>query len=496
MSSLHLFHGGESDCPASSSIRKSDHVGVSPNVTELLAADRDTSISPMHPIVGQGGQLRTRQEAAAASTLPFDQPLRFNTQFSTHTVAGKILVIAVDMGAWFCTDDLGFVLFTHLADGMSPWDAFLSVVADQPTRDPTVALRALGSLLMEMHRMGILSADLTLVRKEYVTPTLLLYLTKRCNLYCAHCYKEAGPTLDQLVTRELSTAEIGQLLRQYSEITPEGNITLTGGEPLLRTDVYDIVELAKRLGHHICLFTNGTLLKHDNLKRLAPWLDEIQISLDGATAAGNDAIRGEGTYARIWRGIELVAQTPITLDVAITITPRNVRDLLDHSELLAKRLGPISCNVRFAVVKPEGRAQNVFEHVTRASLQTAAEQLVEEVANYRVKRGPLNPQKRFNCGFGPGFHVDWEGTVYPCREYPRFRVGNIRDTPLSDIYPQLLESYLSSCVDRIHYCHECDLRYICTGGCRIENLLQNGDLLKPRCSEEQRHEIYRLMTFA
>lgn len=102
-------------------------------------------------------------------------------------------------------------------------------------------------------------------------------LTNQCNLRCRHCYASAREKLEN----ELSLDEVKQLLRELSQVgTVE--VEFSGGEPLLRPDLFEIIEYAKGLDFSVVLITNGTLVDRETAKRLGSLgLKHVQVSLDG-----------------------------------------------------------------------------------------------------------------------------------------------------------------------------------------------------------------------
>ncbi|MCX9014231.1 MAG: radical SAM protein, partial [Candidatus Methanoperedens sp.] len=132
-------------------------------------------------------------------------------------------------------------------------------------------------------------------------PRLIAWeLTNACNLACIHCrasaIKEPGPD-------ELSTEEAKHFIDELVEYKPI--LILTGGEPLLRPDVYDIAEYATKKGLRAVLATNGTLLTPEIVHRLkAAGIQRVSISIDGSSRETHDTFRAEqGAFEGALRGI-------------------------------------------------------------------------------------------------------------------------------------------------------------------------------------------------
>jgi AdoMet-dependent heme synthase len=171
-------------------------------------------------------------------------------------------------------------------------------------------------------------------------PTLRLLAwetTRRCNLDCRHCRAAAtqGP-----YPGELTTEEGKQLLTDVVGMGP-AVIILTGGEPLLREDIFEVTAYGHRLGHRMVMAVNGTLLTPDIARRLQEvGIQRLSISLDGANAASHDNLRAvPGAYEGALRGIEACNAAGLPFQINTTVTRANLSELPAIYEL-AISLGP------------------------------------------------------------------------------------------------------------------------------------------------------------
>lgn len=115
-----------------------------------------------------------------------------------------------------------------------------------------------------------------------------LNLTNECNLRCLYCYADAGGPLES----EMSTDEVIHLLDRLVVLSPTV-IAFTGGEPLLRKDLFEIAPYATEIGLPTSLVTNGILIDERNAEQLAEYFDKVQVSLDGSTASIHERLRGK-----------------------------------------------------------------------------------------------------------------------------------------------------------------------------------------------------------
>jgi len=152
--------------------------------------------------------------------------------------------------------------------------------------------------------------------------------TRACDLACRHCRAEAVPDPDPA---ELTTAEGRQLLERVAAFgEPLPHVVLTGGDPLKRTDLFELVAAARELGLRVSVAPSATpLLTSEALRQLhAAGIDAISLSLDGSTAADHDAIRGiPGTYERTLEAARIACETGLPFQVNTLVCAETVDDL-------------------------------------------------------------------------------------------------------------------------------------------------------------------------
>lgn len=167
----------------------------------------------------------------------------------------------------------------------------------------------------------------TVSSKIYTFPIVIIYVTEGCNLKCAMCsYRERLPD-------ELTMEEISKLASELAKLGLK-RIVFSGGEPLLRTDFEQICKEFAAYKVKQTLLTNGVLLKK-KIKSIAPYLDELIVSIDGATPETHDAIRGVDSLALITKGIKLTKQAFPELNISFrtVIQKNNFRQIKDIIKL-------------------------------------------------------------------------------------------------------------------------------------------------------------------
>lgn len=320
-------------------------------------------------------------------------------------------------------------------------------------------------------------------------------ITRACNLSCSHCFTAAG----RRPGSELSTDELRNLIDQLAELGPARAIGWTGGEPLLRADLVDLVAYAFERGKmRSGITTNGLLLDDDLARRLRDsGAYAIQISVDGSTAEGYVRMRGGKTedFAKILGAMEAVRKAGLQLHLAMLLGKETLGDARDFLKLAAKQGAD---GVRFCGFVPSGRGKRdaVRERLDFGASVTELREFIAEVVlvekpmiMFDPAFGPLPPDYRFHeCVAGKRtMYIASTGAVYPCTSLisPRFEIGNIRQRSLAKIWhdPRMTEIADFDCNALEGRCHNCDQRSECHGGCRGIAYALTGDLAasSPRC---------------
>src|ERR1700716_4104275 len=189
-------------------------------------------------------------------------------------------------------------------------------------------------------------------------------LTYACNLACVHCLSSSG----RRDPRELTTAEAKAVIHEL-EAMQVFYVNIGGGEPTVRADFWELLDYAT--AHHVGVkfSTNGVRITPEVARRLAAsdYVD-VQISLDGATAEVNDAVRGQGSFAMAIRALENLADAGFTdAKISVVVTRHNI-DQLDEFAALAARYG---ATLRITRLRPSGRGADVWDELHPTAEQQA-----------------------------------------------------------------------------------------------------------------------------
>lgn len=314
--------------------------------------------------------------------------------------------------------------------------------------------------------------------------TLQWHLTDRCNLRCAHCYQHGhaapGPAL----------GEVERTLDQFEELLaalglPRGRVTLTGGEPLVREDFFDVLQAVARRRDRLdlAILTNGTLVDRDAARRLALARPSyVQVSVEGAEAT-HERIRGPGSFAGAVRGLEHLAAEGVWTVVSFTAHRGNWRELPEVARL-GRHLG--ARRVWADRLVPEGRGAALEDAVlgpdeTRElfKLMRAARPRLSlgrtEIALHRALQFLEGGGRPYRCNAGRRLLALLpDGTVLPCRRLPE-PVGSLREGSLLSIFrtSPLLAALRGHEVAK--GCEACFYAKLCQGGLRCLARALTGD---------------------
>jgi radical SAM protein with 4Fe4S-binding SPASM domain len=307
-------------------------------------------------------------------------------------------------------------------------------------------------------------------------------VTTRCNLDCIHCYASSVDSAQA----ELSTAEGKRFLDQVAAAGDIRMIVITGGEPLLRKDIFELVEYAGKLGLSIIFSTNGTLLTPDMAKDLARLgVANFSISLDGYTEGCHEAIRRRpGCFQKTIDGLKAAAQTDACVQVNFTAMRENLAELpgiIDFAESLNSDIIMV-----FQAIPPRQERgaheldaeQQMYLMKTIAEKQKKTRALIMPVCcpeywPMLLESRLITPVRSIQnkvftgCGAGSGFsYVRFDGDVWPCNFIP-IPAGSVRQTSFTDIWKNapLLQEFRGPARNIKGVCGGCDYEKLC-GGCR------------------------------
>lgn len=341
-------------------------------------------------------------------------------------------------------------------------------------------------------------------------PVVFWNITDRCNLTCTHCYNASGPTSP--TEGELTTDEAKAVIDDLAA-TGVPLILFTGGEPLLRGDLFDLAWHAKSRGLKMALSTNGTLITEEMAKRIRDaGIEYAGISLDGATAATHDRFRNRtGAFDATVAAFSACKKAGLRCGVRVTLTRENFPELEELIDL-SNRIGASRFCLYWLV--PAGRGSDAYDQLQlggeeveaaltllyRKAQETdpsvmefltvdAPQDCIHLLSSMECDRSADLPDARellasLNGGCSAGTRVaniDAKGNVWPCQfaRSQEFLVGNVRDRAFSALWADgdnpTLALFRNKEMQFSGRCGTCQHREICGGGCRVRAHAAGGD---------------------
>ena len=345
--------------------------------------------------------------------------------------------------------------------------------------------------------------DNQLVKPKNNGGSMQMYLTNECNMRCPHCYMFAGLKKD----RELSTKEIFDIISSFKK-HGGNNIVFSGGEIALRTDLYEILKYSCDLGISNEILTNGTLWNADLVKKVAPLITRVQISIDGYDEATNSLIRGKGNFSKALNAVNLFYESNV--DTEISVTPyldkklaENYQCYVDFARMLNQKYHKANFLVKFTFDVLNGRDICVSEK-QKKDYQSIVTKIYNELYGDFVDKPFLEFHKHGgienNCDYG-NVAISADGNVCLCPIIPEMKpVGNIRVNSFDELLDIAQKARSLSNINNLSPCKDCELKYICGGECRIkhfsgfkENDLQEIATSKRVCSQDHKNMFYDMM---
>jgi Fe-coproporphyrin III synthase len=338
-------------------------------------------------------------------------------------------------------------------------------------------------------------------------PIVVWNLTRTCNLKCVHCYTDSCA---KQYPGELTTAQCKSVLDDLGEFKVPA-VLFSGGEPLVRPDVFELAEYARARNLHVVLSTNGTLIDAEKARRFKELqFSYVGISLDSAIPTIHDEFRGvKGAFERTMRGFRHCVEAGQKVGLRLTLTRHTVQDLGRIFDFLQDEGIDRAC---FYHLCPSGRGKSLLT-LTPEESRRAMDTIVNRTADLlsRGKRieiltvdnhcdGPYlylrmlreghprtsqvldmlkwNGGGRNSSGVGIG-NIDFLGNVH-ADQFSMFRTfGNVKQRKFSEIWQDLSDPIMAGLKDRLPLlkgrCATCRFKELCGGALRARAEVTTGD---------------------
>ncbi|MDD5458715.1 MAG: radical SAM protein [Phycisphaerae bacterium] len=343
-------------------------------------------------------------------------------------------------------------------------------------------------------------------------PIVVWNITRACNLRCIHCYNDSGTgKASNDATKDEAMAIIDDLAHFGVP-----SLLFSGGEPLMRPDLFELIAYAGDKGMRTVISTNGTLIDRKIAKKIKDCkVSYVGISLDGIGDI-NDKFRGvEGAFDRAVAGIRNCMDADIRVGLRLTLTQRNLEDLKGLFNFFEAEKIERACFYHFV---PSGRGKGIFnEDLTHTQTRAAIEMILSETKRFKemgrktdiltvdnhvdgvylyLKLLEEDPAKAelvwkllvwngggmYSSGVGIGC-IDFNGKVHPDQFWYHYELGDVHEKKFSEIWTDPDEPLLKGLRNRREYvkgrCRVCKFFDVCGGSLRVRADLSYGDPWAP-----------------
>jgi heme d1 biosynthesis radical SAM protein NirJ len=329
-------------------------------------------------------------------------------------------------------------------------------------------------------------------------PVVIWNLIRRCNLTCLHCYSISA---DKDFPGELKTEEVFQVMDDLKAFGVPVLI-LSGGEPLLRPDIYDIAHRAKAMGFYVGLSSNGTLIDEHNVDKIAAvGFDYVGVSLDGLKETHDKFRRKQGGFEAALGGIRLCRDAGAKVGMRFTLTQDNAQDLPGLLDLMeAERIDKFYLShLNYAGRGNRNRKHDAHFRTTRQAMDLIFDRcwrhvragrplefvtgnndadgpyLLAWAQEYFPERAEHIRQKLLQWGGNSSgvnvANIDNLGNVHPDTMWWNYCLGNVRERSFSEIWPDVADPLMAGLKQSPRpvkgRCAQCRHLAICNGNTRV-----------------------------
>jgi len=328
-------------------------------------------------------------------------------------------------------------------------------------------------------------------------PVVIWNLVRRCNLTCKHCYATSA---DKDFPGELSTEQVYEVMDDLRSFGVSVLI-LSGGEPLMRPDIFDISRRAKQMGFYVGLSTNGTLITEDNIQTIAEMdYNYVGISIDGMRETHDKFRRKQGAFDESMRGIRLCQEQGIKVGLRFTLTQDNAAELPDLLRLLEQQNIDkfYLSHLNYAGRGNKNRKDDLHHRMTRDAMNLLFSTCLDQIArsvhieyvtgnndadgvyllqwvteHLPEQADRLQQMLQRWGGNSSGVNIsniDNLGNVHPDTMWWEYTLGNVKERPFSEIWQDVSDPLMAGLKQKPRpvegRCAQCRYLTICGGNTR------------------------------
>ena len=420
--------------------------------------------------------------------------LTFPEKIISKNIEGFEIILAPDYPNWIVLNADEFEMFLALRKNFTILQA-MENFSNQKNISEDEVVKIMTGLLEKIDDANFYK-DAESFPEEKIEnfPKLIhINLTNNCNLRCRHCYMSAGKYKEQAVDFD----ELKKFFANLETVQESSEIVLSGGEPLIYKNFFEVLNFLDNGKNKITLFTNGTLIDDKNYKIIADHCSEIQLSFEGVTEIYFEKIRGHGNYFKVRNALNLLKSCGVKIVLAVTLLPVTVEDVKTNLLEFIKSLDYENFEVRLnSHIEFTGNAADFDrKDFDEKYFDKIVIQLLQDLATAGIKTNlqDKNNIKFSNCGIGANLVIHYDGNIYPCHKFSDYKFK------ISDDAEKIFQNFNAlnkkTAICHIKKCCACELKYICVGGCKIDHYIENKNFLSVACNEKIKNNIYRKILF-
>ena len=418
--------------------------------------------------------------------------LFFPDELYDKYIEGYHIIVASEYPNWLVLNGNEYRMFCWLKKGVSIRST-LENYYEQFYQDEKVCLNIMTGLLAQIENANF-KRDASIIPEEpieSIKKRIHIGTTNGCNMRCEHCYMSAG----MLPLETIDLQKTIQLVSDMNKIYGELEVVVSGGEPLTYSNIETLLKAIKK--NHIILFTNSVLISEQNIEVISECCNEVQISFEGVSREIYSKVRGEENYDIALQAIELLKSHNVKIVLAITILPDTLSDIQKNLIRFINKINYDNLEVRLSdEIEMSGNAlQMDLSGYEKKKSKAVVIELIKKLSRMgcTVQKNELRNTPFTNCGIGTNVVINFDGKIYPCHKSSKFSL------PIGTNALKVIEVFnrinVETSVENIYKCQACELRYICSGGCRIDNFMKTGNMTKVICNEAFKEEQYKRLLY-
>lgn len=396
---------------------------------------------------------------------------KFSESTKIITNRNKVILGNIHTGQWIRISQEVYKIFKLGIDNNLDLKSLKEYLYDNEDR------AYIDDMYMKLYKIGVIEDKFN--KKDVKNKSILFEITNRCNLKCTHCGIDADGVISD--KKELDTSKVKGVLDKLTQWNPE-SITLTGGEPMLRKDFFEILKyLKENYNGQTCVSTNGTLIDEENVKLLTEFADQIDISIDGIDEETCSIVRGKGVFNKVISSVKLLQKLGFE-KISLSMVFGNKNSHLKKEFInLNKSLKTYPIVREFKAIGRGETNKQLFYDKKEA----------ESILDKEFIKGTF--RKTFNiCSCTAGkkeFFIRYNGDIYPCQSFlnEEYLIDNIMNIEslnylkLDKCKGKKLD--VLSLIDNLK-CRDCKVNLFCWP-CpgEIYEMVQNEECFNKTCEE-------------